>query len=78
MPHVFYLCLQALLEIDMDSLKLMFDEQTLTSCMDEISGKENFFGLHSPGLSLDGFTTHHKLLEGYIKLHIAKQEYRQK
>jgi ribosomal protein S12 methylthiotransferase accessory factor len=56
----------------------MFDEQTLTSCMDEISGKENFFGLHSPGLSLNGFTTHHKLLEGYIKLHIAKQEYRQK
>jgi ribosomal protein S12 methylthiotransferase accessory factor len=79
----FYLCLQALLEISMDaeqqlenytdSLKLMFDEQTLANCLDVISGKENFFGLHSPGLSLDGFTAHNKLIEGYRKLHIAKQ-----
>ena len=79
----FYLCLQALLEIDMDqqrqledytdSLKLMFGEQTLADCLDVISGKENFFGLHSPGLSLDGFVTHQKLLDGYKKLHLAKQ-----
>ena len=79
----FYLCLQALLEINMDaqqelegyidSFKLMFDEQTLTNCHDVITGKENFFGLHSPGLSLDGFVTHKKLLDGYRKLHHAKQ-----
>lgn len=79
----FYLCLQALLEIKMDeqrqlddytqSLKLLFDEQTLADCMDIITGKVNFFGLHSPGLSLDGFTLHGKLLEGYKKLHQAKQ-----
>jgi len=79
----FYLCLQALLEIDMDeqrqledytdSLKLMFDEITLADCMDVISGKEKFFGLHSPGLGLDGFVIHNKLLEGYKKLHHAKQ-----
>jgi len=78
----FYLCLQALLEIEMDtkqkledyidSFKLMFDEQTLTNCHDVITGKENFFGLHSPGLCLDGFTTHKKLLDGYRKLHQAK------
>jgi ribosomal protein S12 methylthiotransferase accessory factor len=80
----FYLCLQALLEIKMDeqqqledytdSLKLMFDDRTLSDCLDVISGKENFFGLHSPGLSLDGFTTHKKLLDGYRKLHRAKQQ----
>ncbi|MFV2004957.1 MAG: 30S ribosomal protein S12 methylthiotransferase accessory factor YcaO [Gammaproteobacteria bacterium] len=79
----FYLCLQVLLEIDSgdqrrlddyaESLKLMFDEQTLSTCLDVISGKDNFSGLHSPGLSLEGFTTHHKLLEGYKKLHVAKQ-----
>ena len=79
----FYLCLQALLEIDMDeerqledytdSLKLMFDEKTLADCLDVVSGKEKFFGLHSPGLSLDGFVMHNKLLEGYKKLHVAKQ-----
>ena len=78
----FYLCLQALLEISIDteqqledyidSFKLMFDENTLTNCHDVITGKENFFGLHSPGLSLDGFVTHNKLLDGYSKLHQAK------
>jgi len=78
----YYLCLQALLEINADesqdlddyrdSLKLMFGEKTLSNCLDVISGKENFFGLHSPGLSLDGFATHKKLLDGYRKLHAAK------
>ncbi|MBE9568956.1 MAG: YcaO-like family protein [Proteobacteria bacterium] len=79
----FYMCLQALLEIEMDdgrelrdytdSLRLMFGEQTLDDAFDVTSGKENFFGLHSPGLSLDGFKTHARLLDGYKKLHIAKQ-----
>lgn len=79
----FYLCLQSLLEINSDqqreledysdSLKLMFGEQTLSNCLDVVTGKQNFFGLHSPGLSLDGFATHRKLLDGYKKLHIAKQ-----
>jgi ribosomal protein S12 methylthiotransferase accessory factor len=50
----------------------MFDENTLANCHDVITGKENFFGLHSPGLSLDGFVTHKKLLDGYNKLHQAK------
>ena len=84
----FYLCLQALLEINSDdqrqlddysdSFKLLFAEKTLENCLDVISGKQNFFGLHSPGLSLDGFNTHKKLLEGYQKLHLAKQNNWQK
>ena len=84
----FYLCLQSLLEINSDdgrgledyieSLKLMFGEQTLSDCLDVITGKENFFGLNSPGLSRDGFATHKKLLEGYKKLHVAKQNNWQK
>ena len=79
----FYLCLQALLEISADpqkqlddyteSLTLLFNKQTLDNGLAVISGKENFFGLHSPGLCLDGFITHNKLLAGYEKLHIAKQ-----
>ncbi len=78
----FYMCLQALLEINddaernledyTDSLKQLFDEQTLSNGINVISGEENFFGLHSPGLSLDGFETHEKLLQGYKKLHLAK------
>jgi ribosomal protein S12 methylthiotransferase accessory factor len=78
-----YLCLQALIEIEMDelkqlddyvdSLKLMYDAVTLSRSMDILSGKDNFSGLHSPGLSLDGFEMHKKLLDGYQKLHVAKQ-----
>ena len=84
----FYLCLQALLEIESDaqrpldsytdSLTLLFDEETLANALAVISGKENFFGLHSPGLSLDGFIAHNKLLAGYEKLHHAKQNNWQK
>ena len=78
-----YRCLRALLDIKLDddrdyddyktSLGLMYGEDTVTTGIDIIEGNELFHGLHSPGLSLDGFETHNKLLEGYQKLHTAKQ-----
>jgi len=79
----FYRALQALLEIKLhqqrsyedytDSLKLMYGEDTITDAIALLEGDNNFYGLHSPGLSLEGFTTHQKLLQGYAKLHRAKQ-----
>ena len=78
----YYRCLQALLEIKLDdnrsyldyadNLNLMYGEQNVQTGINVIEGKELFYGLHSPGLSLDGFNTHKKLLEGYSKLHKAK------
>ena len=80
---LFYQCLETLLQIKLDkeknlddyinSLKLMYGEKTLSNSMDVINTKEIFFGLHSPGLSLEGFNTHLKLLDGYQKLHNAKK-----
>jgi ribosomal protein S12 methylthiotransferase accessory factor len=80
----FYRALQALLEIKlhqqrnyedyMDSLKLMYGEETIADAIALLEGEDSFYGLHSPGLSLDGFTTHQKLLQGYAKLHKAKQQ----
>lgn len=80
----FYRSLQALLEIKLDdsrqyddyidSLILMYGEETVNAGIRLLEGEECFYGLHSPGLSLDGFTLHKKLLEGYAKLHKAKQE----
>ena len=77
-----YQCLHVLLEMNndnerqladyVDSLQLMYGADTLQTCMDIIEGKEIFYGLHSPGLSLEGFDTHKKLLHGYQKLHLAK------
>jgi len=78
----YYRCLQALLEIKLDNerdyksyennLKLMYGEQNVKTGINVIEGEELFYGLHSPGLSLDGFNTHKKLLKGYAKLHKAK------
>ncbi len=79
----FYRSLQALLEIRVDdtrkvedyiaSLKLMYGEKTVETGLDLVEGRQTFHGLHSPGLSLQGFELHQKLLEGYAKLHRAKQ-----
>jgi len=80
----FYRGLQALLEIKLDdsrqyddyidSLSLMYGKEVINSGIELIEGQDKFYGLHSPGLSLDGFIVHKKLLEGYAKLHKAKLE----
>ena len=80
----FYRVLQALLEIKLDderdyadytsSLILMYGEYAVDVCIKLLEGEERFYGLHSPGLSLEGFSTHKKLLDGYAKLHNAKQK----
>ncbi len=79
-----YQCLQVLLEMKddetreladyADGFRLMYGEKRLLRCIDIIEAKEIFHGLHSPGLGLEGFATHKKLLQGYQKLHIAKQD----
>jgi len=76
-------CLAALLEIVMDdekvfrdykqSLEMLFTPETVTECIDLIQGDAQFQGLHFPGLSLEGFVKHKALLEGYQKLHRAKE-----
>lgn len=83
-----YRCLDALLEILLDddkgleeyqdSLFLIYGTQSVRLCIDIIKGNEVFHGLDSPGLSLEGFTTHKKLLQGYNKIHNAKQKYHNK
>ncbi|VAW61323.1 Ribosomal protein S12p methylthiotransferase accessory factor YcaO [hydrothermal vent metagenome] len=80
----FYRSLQALLEIKRDetrqyadyenSLKLMYGDENIDVGIKLLEGQERFYGLHSPGLSLDGFDLHKKLLQGYAKLHRAKTE----
>lgn len=80
----FYRSLQALLEIKLDEsrqyddyiddLKLMYGEEVIATGINLLEGEEKFYGLHSPGLSLEGFIMHNKLLNGYAKLHKAKIE----
>ncbi len=78
-----YRCIHALLAIKHDalrdfeaysqSLSLMYGEDTVNTGIEIVEGRELFHGLHSPGLSLSGFELHKKLLDGYRKLHKAKQ-----
>jgi len=78
----YFRCLNAFLEVILDesrdivaylqSLLEMYGSENVQVCNDVIQGKEKFHGLHSPGLSLEGFELHNKLLEGYGKLHKAK------
>lgn len=80
----FHRCLDALLEIQEDDLKdyeeygpslaLMYTQVTLDLCVSIVNGQEIFYGLHSPGLGLDGFKNHQKLLQAYAKVHKAKRE----
>ena len=77
-----YRCLQALLEIKwhedreyasyVDSLNLLYGTEMTTRCLAIVEGDIIFDGLHCPGLSLEGFNSHQKLLEGYKKLQAAK------
>ena len=78
-----YRCLKALLDIRQDnqrsyldyeqSLSLMYGEHIVKLGIALVEGREVFHGIHSPGLSLDGFNSHKKLLQGYAKLQQAKQ-----
>ena len=78
-----YRCLKALLEIkwheDRDyveyeaGLALMYGQQNVTTGLAIVEGKTVFHDLLCPGLGLEGFERHTKLLEGYEKLQAAKR-----
>jgi ribosomal protein S12 methylthiotransferase accessory factor len=81
-----YRCLDALLEIELEkkvlaeyekSLILMYSQECMGICLRIISKKEKFYGLHFPGLSLEGFEKHQSLLDGYAKVHKAKAVYKE-
>ena len=79
-----YRCLDALLEIEIEkkelndyksSLILMYSVECVDSCLDIMGKKVKFYGIHSPGLTLEGFEKHQRLLDGYAKVHKAKVSY---
>ena len=79
-----YRCLHALLEIKIEekdlhdykkSLGQMYTNECVELCIDIINKKTKFYGLHFPGLSLEGFEKHKLLLDGYEKVHKAKAKF---
>ena len=77
-----YNCLKVLIDIKQDDsrqyddfadgMNKLYGNEYVSICTKVLNGTEIFHGLHSPGLSLDGFHLHKELLKGYGKLHEAK------
>ena len=53
----------------------MFGANNVALAIEIAEGKKQFNGLTFPGLSLEGFKKHAALLDGYRKLHVAKQNH---
>jgi ribosomal protein S12 methylthiotransferase accessory factor len=78
-----YNCLKVLLDLKLDDLRefedyedglnKLYGREYVSICKKVLDGTETFHGLHSPGLSLEGFELHNELLKGYAKLHKFKQ-----
>jgi ribosomal protein S12 methylthiotransferase accessory factor len=80
---LFYLCLKALLQIEMDdtlneqdflpTVERMFNKELVEKAQKVIHAFEKFDGLHESDLNLKGFEMHNKLITSYQKLQDAKQ-----
>ncbi len=80
-----YHCIKTLLDIELDDtrnyrdfeagLAKLYGSEYLSISRSIVDGEEIFHGLHSPGLSLQGFETHNALLETYSRLQQTKLKY---
>lgn len=69
-----YRCIESLLNLGAaapysDALKHLYGADTLQQAQALLNGEQRFFGLHSPGMALEGCDMHQRLLEAYGKLH---------
>ena len=69
-----YLCIESLLNLKHaapyhDALQQLYGADTLQQAKALLKREQRFFGLHSPGLALQGCDMHQRLLAAYGKLH---------
>ena len=69
-----YLCIESLLNLDdatayTAGLQQLYGADALQQAQALLKREQKFFGLHSPGLDLDGCDLHQRLLTAYGKLH---------
>lgn len=86
--RLLYLCLQTLLQIEMDdslntneylpTIEKMYGTEMVERAQKLINGFEKFDGLHESDLSVKGFDMHQKLLTSYEKLQRAKRLWAEK
>jgi ribosomal protein S12 methylthiotransferase accessory factor len=71
-----YRCIATLLEMEdpnlyEEALATLYGDETLDLATDLIDGEVRFFGLQSPGLTLQGCELHQRLLGEYAKVHAS-------
>lgn len=86
--RLLYLCLNTLLQIEMDdslntneylpTVEKMYGKDMVESAQKLIDGFEKFDGLHESDMGLKGFDMHQKLLTSYEKLQRAKRLWAEK
>jgi ribosomal protein S12 methylthiotransferase accessory factor len=79
---LFYQALSAVLEIKLDenlkledyvvNLRRMFGDERMNAVLGSVDGSLRFYGLTPTSIKLDGLERHHRLMDSYKKLHLAR------
>ena len=82
---LFYQALNAVLEIELDddlelddyesNLRRMFGNERMDAVIGSADGSTRFYGLTPTSIKLEGLDRHHRLMDSYKKLHIARALY---
>ena len=80
--RLFYQALDVVLEIELDdelalddyivNLRRMFGDVRINAILGSMDGSVRFYGLTPTSLKLEGLDRHHRLLDSYRKLHVAR------
>ncbi len=83
--RLFYQALDAVLEIEIDdelavedfivNLRRMFGDVRMNAVLGSMDGSVRFYGLTPTNLKLEGLDRHHRLMDSYRKLHVARSKY---
>ena len=79
---LFYQALNTVLEIELDedlelndylqNLRRMFSKERIDAALGSVGGSVRFFGLTPTSTKLEGLERHHRLIDSYKKLHLAR------
>ena len=82
--RLFYQALNAVLEIILDddlvledyepNFRRMFSDARMDAVLGSVDGSVRFYGLTPTSMSLEGLDRHHRLIDSYRKLHVARSK----
>jgi ribosomal protein S12 methylthiotransferase accessory factor len=63
-------------ELELDdyivNFRRIFGDQRMDAVLGSVDGSVNFYGLTPTGSKLEGLDRHHRLIDSYRKLHLAR------